>query len=289
MPSATTVLAPAKINLFLNILGPRPDGYHEVNSVMQTIALYDTLHISPSKPGLGMTLTCSDPLLAGDNNLICQAYNAFYKTFPETPGKKLTVHLEKTIPTQAGLGGGSSDAAAMLTYLAKQATITIPQEALMAVAASLGSDVPFFLIGGTALAQGRGEKITSLPPLPKQSVLILKHRKTHTNTALAYQTLRETNDYHQKDLATWEHRIKNPNQTCKWDQLLYNDFDRILVPQTPVLNQAKSTLAQLGHSHCLLSGSGSSLFCVLDDPISKIDFNEYFPEETWGHWQVNFC
>lgn len=155
-----TRAAPAKLNLTLEVLGRRPDGYHALRTIMQTISLADQLTVTSAA---NLTFTCDDPALGGPDNLVLRAATALRQAAAVTAGAHIT--LEKHIPTAAGLGGGSSDAAAALLALRELWALDWPRERLAALAAAIGSDVPFFLWGGTALAEGRGERITPLPPL----------------------------------------------------------------------------------------------------------------------------
>lgn len=158
----------AKINLTLEILGKRADGYHEVRSVMQTVGLADELHVSAAHE---LSFTCSDPALDSPDNLVHRAARLLQEEYAVQKGAAL--HLEKRMPVAAGLGGGSSDAAGAIAALNRLWDLQLPLAEQKRVAAKLGSDVPFFLSGGTALATGRGECITPLPPLPTHWVVLV--------------------------------------------------------------------------------------------------------------------
>ena len=152
----------AKINLTLEILGKRADGYHEVRTVMQTVGLADRLEVSAAAD---LSFTCSDPALATPDNLVYRAARLLQADYGARAGAAL--RLEKRIPVAAGMGGGSSDAAATIVALNRLWNLQLSPTEQRRLAAALGSDVPFFLTGGTALATGRGERITPLPPLPQ--------------------------------------------------------------------------------------------------------------------------
>ena len=174
-PVSVTLAAPAKINLFLDVTGRRRDGFHGLETIFQTIELHDTVGIDlgPSEPGAGqvdddITLACDDPSLPADRrNLAWRAAAAYLQ---QRPIGRVAITLTKRIPHGAGLGGGSSDAAAVLRGLAR---LDSEPPALDRLAAELGSDVPFFLIGGTAHATGRGEILTALPDLPGLPITVL--------------------------------------------------------------------------------------------------------------------
>lgn len=164
-----TVTAPAKINLTLEVLGKRPDGYHQIVSIFQAIELCDTLSLELSD---GMEFSCSRRDLEGPENLVPGAARLLREVAGSSKGAR--IHLTKAIPVAAGLGGGSSDAAAALEGLNRLWGLGMSLEALWPLASRLGSDVPFFLYGGTALVEGRGERVTPLPDLPRQWVVLLR-------------------------------------------------------------------------------------------------------------------
>lgn len=168
---SVTLQTPAKINLSLDITGKRPDGYHTLQSVFQTVGIYDTLTITKTAPGQPMTLTCSDPAVP------CDERNLVWKAAVKLLGEKpcgIAMHLEKRIPSQAGMGGGSSDCAAALLGIRKLLALPVSDEQLHAIAASLGADCAFFLYGGTVLAGGIGEKLMPYGTLPRYPVVIAK-------------------------------------------------------------------------------------------------------------------
>jgi len=159
----------AKINLSLEVLGKRADGFHDLVSVMQTVSLCDDLTFAPAEE---VTFTCSQAELTGPSNLVVRAANRLRQVCGVSAG--CAIHLEKHIPHAAGLGGGSSDAAATLRSLVKLWALTVPKGTLYRLASQLGSDVPFFLQQGTALVEGRGERVTPLPDPPTRWYLLAK-------------------------------------------------------------------------------------------------------------------
>ncbi len=153
-----TVSCPAKVNLFLETRGVRPDGYHEIETVMQAVTLYDTVVLHPRSKG-GIVFRCSDPSLpSGIDNLACRAAELLGREVSLPAGVSIT--LEKRIPYGSGLGGGSSDAAGVLVGLNELFGLGLPRERLCELCARIGSDVAFFVYGGTALCRGRGERVT---------------------------------------------------------------------------------------------------------------------------------
>ena len=166
-------LAPAKVNLTLDVGARRPDGYHEVVSVMQSVALYDTVTME-SGTGEGISLTCDDAAIPADgSNLAWRAAEVFFRT-TGVACDGLHITLEKSIPSQAGLGGGSADVAALLRLLRASYAPELSTEELERIGFAVGSDMPFCIRGGTCLAEGRGEVLTDLPPLPRCWIVLCK-------------------------------------------------------------------------------------------------------------------
>jgi 4-diphosphocytidyl-2-C-methyl-D-erythritol kinase len=271
----------AKINLFLNLLGLRPEGFHDVRFLMQTVDLADVLDITVVGPGLQIDFTCSLPELSGTDNLVVEAYQAFYRHVSQEP-QALKVFLQKNIPVQAGLGGGSSDAAAMLMTLNQIHHGVLCQEDLMTLAAQLGSDVPFFMVGGTCLASGRGEKIVPLPSLPAYELLIVKPTGFGIPTPLAYEMVRKAGNYQELDFSLWQNFLEAVKKLeILPTSLLQNDFEAPIFASYPQLAIAKQQLSAFGD--VLLSGSGPSLFVLLKAPsaIYQAQIEALFPPSDW--------
>lgn len=243
--------APAKINLSLLIRGKRPDGFHEIESLMVPLTLADTLILeAASEPGIAFT--CSDPTLpCGDSNLVVRAARRFFETAGIAPAVR--IHLEKAIPHGAGLGGGSSDAAATLNGLNRFAGSPLPAETLHRLAAELGSDVPFFLAGGAAVCKGRGEIVEPVP-FPHTLPLLLIKPAFGVPTPWAYSRWRDSKEIPGISYAT---------QTFPWGQLV-NDLERPVFEKHLFLATLKRWLLQQPETAgALMSGSGSTCFAVL--------------------------
>ena len=243
----------AKVNLTLAVGEKRPDGYHEVVSVMQRISLCDTLTAEQTREGI--TLTCSDPALpSGEENLAHRAASLFFRETGIAGGAALT--LEKRIPSQAGLGGGSSDAASALLALRKLYAPALSDTELETMAAVLGSDVPFFVRGGTQLATGRGEVLSPLPPLTDGWFVIVKPTESFSTPAM-YRRLDELPPACTPPLPPLQGGL--PALASG----LFNRFETA-IPAGSAVWDIKARLAAYGALASLLSGSGSAVFGLFD-------------------------
>lgn len=250
MQKTVTVPAYAKINLGLRVLGKRADGFHELRTVFQTISLADRLTITYA-PAARTVVSVEGMPGVGDN----LAARAAHAVLTELRLKAaVQIYIEKRIPLGAGLGGGSSDAAAILLALPALAERSIPPARLHALAIPLGSDVPFFLMGGTALGLGRGEELYPLEDLPKfHGVLVTPG--IHVSTPEAYRALSPTLTDPDRKLADFQESVLHPLA-----QPLVNDFEAVVFAQHPRLKALKRKLLKHGADQALMSGSGSSIF-----------------------------
>ena len=246
------LFAPAKINLSFKILRRREDGFHEIDTLMAPISLYDELTIEPNDSGF--EFFCDDPSLpANENNLVVRAVRTFFGEIKARP--RARINLRKRIPHGAGLGGGSSDAASTLMGLNALQQNRLSFDRLRSLAASLGSDVPFFLCRSAARCRGRGEIVEPTPALPRLSLLLLKPA-FGVPTAWAYQQWR--------DSRTWPGIDYGPQQ---FGGITFeNDLERPVFEKYLFLASSKEWLrAQPEIVVALLSGSGSTIFAVLRD------------------------
>ena len=251
----------AKINLTLEVLGRRNDGYHDVATIMQTIDLHDTVRLTPADD---ITLSCDDPELQSPHNL---AYRAA-ELLRQESGYRGGVHIaiDKAIPVSAGLGGGSSDAAATLNGLNELWQLGMTTTHLETIAAKLGSDVPFLLKGGTAIALGRGERIRRLPPAGVQWLIVVTPDVRHksevpSKTAALYGTLTSANYTRGFLTRKLEARIRGGSDVPA--QFLFNAFDDIAFDAFPGLEHCWNTFAELGAREIHLSGSGPSIYALV--------------------------
>ena len=262
-----TEQAYAKLNLTLDILGKRSDGYHELNMVMQSIDLADTISVTP-QDAPGLALTCSVPYLPCDNsNIAAKAANRFFAAKgTDTPG--LAIHIEKNIPACAGMAGGSSDGAAVLRILRRLYDSDMPQEKLESIGALVGSDVPYCIRGGTALAQGRGEILTDLPPLPDCWFVVctppfpistpelfaqvrVKKLRCHPDTAGMLKALAN------RDLEAVARRV-------------YNVFEDVLPRKYAQVFEIKRKILDEGAMTASMTGSGPTVFGIFSDENKAI-------------------
>ncbi len=266
----------AKINLALNITGKRADGYHELRTVFQAISLHDTLDISitPSSPLRIHFMTCSDPTLQGQENLVLRAIRAIS---PEIGFEgHVSVHLEKRIPVARGLGGGSSDAAAALIGMLRLTNAELPLPRLLAIAASLGADVPFFLFGGRALAVNRGDEIYPQEDGPKQIIVVVSPQGIGVPTKDAYAWL-----------APELTRLTNPRRIWGFCALCWsrqervaNDFEQPVFSRHPRLKEIRDGLLERGAADAALAGSGSAVFGIFRNPARARRAARAFPEDS---------
>jgi len=248
----------AKINWFLRVLGKRPDGYHEVVTVLQTISLHDELTIQLSENG-PIRLTCDDPTIpTGPDNLILKAVDRFQDSF----GTEIT--LKKRIPAMGGLGGASSNAAVTLlaiNKLLKNAQIEFEP-------GSLGADVPFFLHGGRCAATGIGEVLRPLPDGPKQYLIVVTPN-AKVSTAKAYSLLKAPSLTTSNSDSILSSSLADLNSADSRQWPLCNDFERVIFEIEPEIERAKNALLEAGAWGALLAGSGSSVFGVFDSEAER--------------------
>jgi len=270
----------AKVNLRLDVLGKRADGYHEVRNILQTVTLHDTLRFRSAR-GSGIELRIEgNPQLSeeAEKNLVYRAVDALRRELRIRPGVEIL--LQKKVPAGRGLGGGSGDAAAALLGYLQLTRKKLQPMRLLEIASSLGADVPFFLLGGRALGVGKGDEIYPLPDVPKKTLLIVSPKDIHVPTPDAYRWL------HAPELASLtksaaNHKLFEFCALC-WSALggpLSNDFENAVFRRHPRLNQIRRVLLQGGASEALLAGSGSAVFGVFPSPAKARRAVRGFPHD----------
>ena len=276
-----TLLAPAKINLYLEILGNRGDGFHELAMVMQSVGLADRLRFRPTADG-SFSLSCDHPEVpVDDTNLVLRAARLMAEEYPEAHARHggVAIALEKRIPVGAGLAGGSADGSAVIVALDHLWSLNLSRERQCELAARLGSDMPFSLVGGTMLATGRGEILQPLPSLAGQAVVLAKYRSLAVSTVWAYQTYRERfgADYRpEADFPTRHEQIRTSalltaiargEQGAEIAPHLSNDLEKVVLPEHPAVQWLRDSFArQSGVLGTMMSGSGPTVFALCDSP-----------------------
>lgn len=252
-----TLSAPAKINLTLSLTGLRDDGYHLLESVMQTLSLADT--VSVEKIPSGITISCSKKGIPLDERNLCyKAAKAYFETAGISGGVK--IDLIKAIPDGAGMGGGSSDAAAVL----KGVSALYPAEVdLPSVAEKIGADVPFFLTGGTCLCRGVGEEITPLSfPLKNSLFCVVIKPEEGLSTPSVYKRFDEGNHAFSPLLSDKEIEILEKGSASEFFSLMKNDLELPAITLLPKVGEKKHLLLSLGADAAMMTGSGSAVFAL---------------------------
>jgi 4-diphosphocytidyl-2-C-methyl-D-erythritol kinase len=265
----------AKINLCLHVMGKRPDGYHELRTIFQTISLHDTLELSlVSQPGISLEIEKSD-LPSGSENLVYRAIEAVGAEIGFTSG--VHARLEKNIPVARGLGGGSSDAAAAMIGMLRLTKKQVPLGRLIEIAAKLGADVPFFLFGGRAVAVNRGDEIYPLPNPPSQTVVVVSPHDIGVSTKDAYRWVSEELTKRPETPSIWRFCA-----LC-WSRQgagVSNDFEEPVFRRYPRLGEIRADLLKRGAADAALAGSGSAVFGLFRDPARARRTAHSFPEDS---------
>jgi 4-diphosphocytidyl-2-C-methyl-D-erythritol kinase len=268
-----TLSAPAKVNYRLDVMGRRPDGYHDLRMIMQPIDLCDQVTIARSAVR-GIRVTCGTAGVPdGEGNIAWRAARALFD--PQGAGFGLEIAISKRIPVAAGLGGGSSDAAAVLLGVNRLLGLGLDRQRLMAVATPLGADVPFFLLGGPALAEGIGERLTPLEGIPA-AWLALVNPGIPVSTAWAYNNVNLS--------LTTGHRIPYIplfyGTLVEVAAILANDLEQVTMGAHPVIGQIKERLLAAGALGTLMSGSGPTVFGLFADQHAAEEASAALATET---------
>ena len=251
----------AKINLGLDVLGKREDGYHEVRMIMQTIRLYDKLNMKKLNKDEIIIKTNLSYLPTNENNLVYRAIQMLKEEFNIKQG--IYVELQKHIPVAAGLAGGSSDAAAALTGMNRLFQLKLTTTDLMQRAVKLGADIPYCILGGTALSEGIGEVLTPLAPMPKAYILIAKP-PINVSTKYVYENLILDERTNHPDIDGIMEAI-NSKDLCGVTNRLSNVLESVTIDKYPVIQEIKDTMIEFGAMNALMSGSGPTVFGVFED------------------------
>ena len=257
-----TAFAYAKINLFLDIESRRADGYHDILSLMQRISLKDTLKVSAEPSDVkSISISCSDKAIPCDEkNLAYKAANIYPIT------AKITIDIEKNIPSSAGLAGGSADAAAVLVALNEICENKLSTAELCALGAKLGADVPFCITGGACLVEGIGDILTATKPMPNFPIVVAK-KGEGMSTPAAYRALDEKHSdfvgyIPRKDLLDKLTSADESVSAHNYCESLFNIFEDVVEPERPDVTLIKHTLISSGAAGAMMSGSGTSVFGI---------------------------
>lgn len=253
MSRSVTLFAPAKVNLILRVLRKRQDGYHDISTLMQPVAIYDEITVRVDE-GSGITLSCSNPAVPADNtNLAWRAAELFLNHTGITC--RAGIDIKKNIPAGAGLGGGSSDAASVLRGLNTLLDAGLGADDLMRIGASIGSDVPFFILGAPAIATGRGEVLEAVP-LPRYWY-VLVNPGFEVSTAWVYKNLDLTKARQDYILSYSGEVFENPDKLVT---IMVNDLEAAAFGLHPGIRSIKDAVLSAGAVGALMSGSGPTVF-----------------------------
>jgi len=266
VPERVELAAPAKVNLRLCILAREESGYHALETVLCALSLADRVVVARGEPGIRLTVEGGVDVGPPERNLAVRAAERFHRETGAAPA--IDIHLVKHVPAAAGLGGGSSDAAAVLRALNALHGGPFPRATLLRMAIELGSDVSFFLCGSPyALAWGRGERVMPLPPLPPRPVLVA-HPGVAMPTADAFREVAALRG----GAYAPEAALIDPAALASWagvEGLARNDFEPVVLPRIPVLRAGLAAMRGAGARIALLAGSGSSIFAIFDSPDAR--------------------
>jgi 4-diphosphocytidyl-2-C-methyl-D-erythritol kinase len=274
-----SLIAPAKINLYLEILGSRPDGYHELAMILQSIDLADQIDLHPASTE-AIRVFCDHPQVPTDNsNLVYKAAALMAKEFPDVFSNfgGIDITVKKHIPVAAGLAGGSTNAAAVLVGIDLLWNLGLTKSELEELGAQLGSDVPFCVSGGTVIATGRGEKLSPLPSLDHIYLVLAKYRSLEISTPWAYKTYRQvfgssyiTNTQDLLARASAVHSEAIVKAICNKDvtaisKTMHNDLEKVVLASYPKVLELRELFAsQEGVLGTMMSGSGPSVFAIVE-------------------------
>ncbi len=255
----------AKINLTLEVLGKRPDGYHNIDSVVQVIDLSDSLYISKAEPGMIDVKVDLPEVPSGPKNSVYRACEVFFRAVGISGGAKC--QITKRIPIQAGLGGGSGNAATALIALNRLYGTALNESKLVELGAIVGSDVPLFIVDGTVRMRGRGEIVEALPDAPQLYFVIVKP-KANVLTAWAYSELDKQPKHRSVGASTIAERAIRRGDRNALIRCLYNDFEPVVAAAISEVRFIQCALEEVGAERAMLCGSGSAVFGVFESAES---------------------
>ena len=271
----------AKLNLTLDVLGKREDGYHDLKSVMQTVSLRDDIEIDVGT-GKPWCLKCDkDGIPCDERNLAWKAAKVYCDAVGRDPDG-LEIRITKRIPSQAGMGGGSSDAAAVLRALNRHFGNPLSEQALADLGARVGSDVPFCVVGGTCMCEGRGEKLRRLPNMPACIFVVCKPEFS-VSTPELYRKIDEVAILKRPDHLDVESALEDADLE-KLARNVFNVFDPVVAAEHPVLDEIKNVMMEYDALACQMTGSGSATFAIVEEPLSAVAMSSLLKK----NWQDVF-
>lgn len=260
---SVTLRAYAKINISLDVVGRREDGYHLLRSVFQGISLYDDIRVVRDEGEKGIAITCNLPYIPTDQrNIVYKVAAAFFKEAGITD-YSVSIDLQKKIPSGAGLGGGSADGAAVFSALCRLYEVSFPIDRAIEILTPLGADIPFFLYSGTMLAEGIGEILSPLPPLQDCFIVLAKPR-AGANTKAIFTALAEKGIPAHPDTDGVIEGLKNQDLNLI-ARSAGNVLENVTIPLCPPIQRLKETLQQQGATLALMTGSGSTVFGIFEE------------------------
>jgi len=267
----------AKINLSLDVLGKLDNGYHEVQMVMQSVSVFDLVTVTKIKKGI--ELSTNLPYLPLDNNnLAYRAAEEFFKYTGITEG--VSIDISKRIPVGAGLAGGSSNASAVLKAMNKLFGTGLSLKQLCSIGVNIGADVPYCILGGTRLAEGIGEKLSSLPKMPKCTIVLVKPAFS-ISTKSVYEKIDSCTDYSRPDTKNLIKGLKDANLETIISSM-GNVLEEVSITEHPILSTVKEELMNLGAVHAQMSGSGPTIFGI----FKTYDEARNAKKALWGKYKT---
>jgi len=276
----------AKINLGLDVIGRLENGYHEVKMVMQTVGIYDELSFEKAESGIVVT-TDSGELPTDENNLIYKAAKLMLETYGITEGVR--IHLQKNIPIAAGMAGGSTDAAATMKGISKLFELNRPMKELRDLGVKIGADVPYCIMGGTALAEGIGEKLTPLPAAPECFLLVAKP-DINVSTKYVYEHLDAEGVAEHPDIDGMVKAIEDGSLQGVLERM-GNVLETVTVKAHPIIDTIKKRMKELGAVEAMMSGSGPTVFGIFVDESKAREAYEQLKEDQLAKqiFVTEFC
>ena len=265
-----------KINLGLDVIGRREDGYHLVKMIMQTVALHDVVTLEKVSDGK-ISMTTNDATLPVDEDNLCiKAANLLKEEFGFLEGVK--IHLEKNIPVAAGMAGGSTDAAAVLKGLNHMFQLGLDSEGLMKRGLRLGADIPYCIMGGTALSEGIGEELTGISPMPEVSLLIAKP-PVNVSTGKVYGALDALTSYEHPDIDGMVKAIEEKDISKICDKM-GNVLADVTMPMVPEVKELRDTMLDYGATGAMMTGSGPTVFGFFEDETALEDCYDFLKKKN---------